>query len=65
MAIAAPVKKRGKGRGQVAGRDYGHLDYCQQCWDGGELLCCDYCPASFHPPCIGMTMKEAAEVQKW
>ncbi|GAX78544.1 hypothetical protein CEUSTIGMA_g5984.t1 [Chlamydomonas eustigma] len=54
-----------KNRLQIAGRDYGHLDYCQVCWDGGNLLCCDYCPASMHPSCIGMTMQDAANVKKW
>ena len=37
----------------------------QVCWDGGNLLCCDYCPASMHPACIGMTMLDAATVKKW
>ena len=22
---------------------------CQRCWDGGELLLCDYCPVSLPP----------------
>ena len=37
---------------QIAGRDYDHEDFCLQCWDGGELICCDFCPASFHPQCV-------------
>ena len=37
----------GKRRHQVAGRDYKHQDHCQQCWDGGELVICDHCPASW------------------
>ncbi|KAG1680939.1 hypothetical protein FOA52_009898 [Chlamydomonas sp. UWO 241] len=56
----APVSAR-----QIAGRDYGHMDFCQVCWDGGNLLCCDYCPASMHPQCIDMTMADAAAVKKW
>jgi hypothetical protein len=26
---------------QVAGRDYHHQEFCQVCWDGGELLLCE------------------------
>ncbi|EJW77543.1 hypothetical protein WUBG_11549 [Wuchereria bancrofti] len=25
--------------------------YCSSCMEGGELLCCDRCPASFHLMC--------------
>ena len=37
---------------QVAGRDYKHQDHCQNCWDGGEILCCDACPAAYHTTCL-------------
>jgi hypothetical protein len=33
---------------QKAGRDFIHQDHCQLCWTGGDLLCCEYCPASYH-----------------
>ncbi|KAJ1617298.1 hypothetical protein T492DRAFT_1151981 [Pavlovales sp. CCMP2436] len=33
---------------QIAGRDYEHEGHCMACWDGGELVCCDLCPASYH-----------------
>jgi hypothetical protein len=39
---------------QVAGRDYQHQDFCQECWDGGELVICDICPAAFHLECLGL-----------
>ena len=30
--------------------------HCAQiCWDGGLLVCCDECPASYHFDCLGMT----------
>lgn len=39
---------------QVAGRDYHHQDFCLECWDGGELVLCDICPAAFHLQCLGL-----------
>lgn len=29
-----------------------HADYCQLCKDGGELLCCDFCPLAYHLVCL-------------
>ncbi|KAK9840665.1 hypothetical protein WJX81_008358 [Elliptochloris bilobata] len=48
-------KKKGR---QVAGKDYTHSDLCQICWDGGLLVCCDECPASYHFDCLGMTEED-------
>jgi hypothetical protein len=28
-----------------------HDDDCYICYDGGELVCCDYCSKAFHPQC--------------
>jgi len=39
---------------QLAGRDYDHENHCLRCWDGGELVCCDFCPASYHIGCLGL-----------
>ena len=39
----------GQGGRQQAGRDYAHEGHCLSCWDGGTLVCCDMCPAAFHP----------------
>jgi hypothetical protein len=29
-----------------------HSSVCNICWDGGELICCDRCPASYHEACL-------------
>uniref|UniRef100_A0AAY5L3V8 DNA helicase n=1 Tax=Esox lucius TaxID=8010 RepID=A0AAY5L3V8_ESOLU len=29
-----------------------HLEFCRVCKDGGELLCCDTCPSSYHIHCL-------------
>jgi hypothetical protein len=33
-------------------QEYVHDNICLICWDGGELVCCDSCPASFHERCL-------------
>ena len=54
-----------RARAQVAGRDYGHSSTCQVCWDGGDIVCCDLCPASVHAECIGLTQNELAKATRW
>ncbi|XP_037069751.1 transcription intermediary factor 1-alpha-like [Pollicipes pollicipes] len=33
------------------GRPSPNVSYCVLCWDGGELLLCDYCERAFHREC--------------
>ncbi|KAL0564816.1 hypothetical protein V5O48_017222 [Marasmius crinis-equi] len=36
-------------------------DLCQHCEDGGNLVCCNFCPRVFHAQCAGLTKKEASK----
>ncbi|XP_048685461.1 histone-lysine N-methyltransferase NSD3 isoform X2 [Lepidochelys kempii] len=35
-----------------------NVGFCFVCARGGKLLCCESCPASFHPECLNMEMPE-------
>ncbi|XP_038047464.1 chromodomain-helicase-DNA-binding protein 4-like isoform X2 [Patiria miniata] len=35
-----------------------HMEFCRVCKDGGELLCCDQCPSSYHIFCLNPPLKE-------
>uniref|UniRef100_A0A8C2PM42 Histone-lysine N-methyltransferase NSD3 n=1 Tax=Cyprinus carpio TaxID=7962 RepID=A0A8C2PM42_CYPCA len=35
-----------------------NVGWCFICARGGRLLCCEACPASFHPECLNMEMPE-------
>ncbi|CAM0885425.1 unnamed protein product [Alopecurus aequalis] len=37
-------------------------DACGVCADGGQLLCCDNCPSTFHPECLGVQVPEGSWV---
>jgi len=39
-------------------------DFCAECGDGGDLLCCDKCPNSFHLDCAGLD-EEPPEDELW
>lgn len=56
----ASKKKKGKGKSaaskeevepEIANEEYNHSQ-CSNCSDGGDLLCCDACPLSFHLKCL-------------
>ncbi|GFR46602.1 hypothetical protein Agub_g8205, partial [Astrephomene gubernaculifera] len=59
-AAAADAKRKP----QRAGVDYEHMDFCLVCWEGGDLLCCDHCPAAFHPACLGLSEGQTALLAK-
>ena len=52
-AAAAAGDKPARRKVQVAGKDYAHSDWCQLCWEGGDLICCAGCPVALHAECSG------------
>lgn len=40
-------------------------DFCQVCWDGGDLVCCDRCPAAYHPDCLGLPEEQLQSAPTW
>ena len=60
----AMAELEGEGEGE-GGREGGggdsegeHADFCYTCKDGGELLCCDFCPLAYHLGCLTPPMEE-------
>ncbi|PRD30788.1 UNVERIFIED_CONTAM: Phf12 [Trichonephila clavipes] len=46
----AKKKKERERRYRRPGRSVNH-DSCDGCKEGGDLICCDRCPAAFHLTC--------------
>jgi len=40
-------------------------DECAICEEGGELICCETCPQSYHLACMGLTASDVEHVEKW
>lgn len=38
-----------------------NVEYCRECKDGGDLLCCDSCPNSYHTYCLYPPVKDIPE----
>lgn len=41
------------------------LWYCAACSEGGELLCCDGCPAAYHMACLGSSQAQPMQNSEW
>uniref|UniRef100_A0A4W4H785 Nuclear receptor binding SET domain protein 2 n=1 Tax=Electrophorus electricus TaxID=8005 RepID=A0A4W4H785_ELEEL len=46
-------------------RGYSHhshvnVSWCFSCSKGGQLLCCESCPAAFHPDCLNIAMPDGS-----
>mmetsp|Transcript_16144 Transcript_16144/g.39769 ORF Transcript_16144/g.39769 Transcript_16144/m.39769 type:complete len:1473 (-) Transcript_16144:97-4515(-) len=50
---STPAEPQRQRRRQKPGRDYPNSVNCGCCWQGGDIVLCDYCPASYHKNCIG------------
>ena len=40
-----------------------HIEYCNVCKDGGELLCCETCPLSYHTFCLNPQLVKIPETE--
>jgi len=60
---APPVQD--KGRGRRIGKIKKNKEYCEACRDGGELVCCERCPISYHPTCCDPPCDAADLPDKW
>jgi len=40
-------------------------EYCEACLDGGELICCERCPISYHPSCCDPPCDASDLPDKW
>nr|XP_018670067.1 histone-lysine N-methyltransferase NSD2 isoform X4 [Ciona intestinalis]XP_026692898.1 histone-lysine N-methyltransferase NSD2 isoform X4 [Ciona intestinalis] len=38
-----------------------HVSWCFVCSKGGQLMCCETCPAAFHPLCVGFPQTPEGE----
>ncbi|CAG9463870.1 unnamed protein product [Pedinophyceae sp. YPF-701] len=49
----------------AAGEADGNLETCVLCKQGGNLVCCDFCPGTYHMRCIGETPRALSDERDW
>ncbi|TRY96280.1 hypothetical protein DNTS_024011 [Danionella cerebrum] len=54
---ASDAEDEGEPVGEAEEDDH-HMEFCRVCKDGGELLCCDSCPSSYHIHCLNPPLPE-------
>jgi SWI/SNF-related matrix-associated actin-dependent regulator of chromatin subfamily A member 5 len=52
---------------QRSGHHFESQSCCQACWDGGELILCDRCPAAYHSDCLTWAQRphNSSAYQRW
>ena len=49
----------------ISGWKKKNREYCEACLDGGELICCEKCPLSYHPSCCDPPCDASDLPDKW
>lgn len=47
-----------KSNSKEEGNEIQNMEFCWYCKDGGELLCCEKCPLSYHIECLNPPLKQ-------
>jgi len=58
MGQSSKRGQRSDGQLEEGDPTVGNCNWCLACYNGGELVCCDQCPRSFHLKCLGPKASE-------